>query len=214
MRDALIGGVTPDAFIAIEGHVLDGFNASLLVDGLHRDRDRNDLVAGMAGCGRCRGTQLALNAIVILGLTPDVVALGDHFGGLQHRPVDLGLVDLEPAVDHVLGVHVVLDHRDRLDAAGDIHIAFTCHDPLRTERNRLKSRRAEAIDGHARHAHRHAGTQGDLAGDIRAGRAFRIGAAHDHILDFGGVDLGALKCGRHDMAAHGRAMGHVERAAP
>jgi hypothetical protein len=40
--------------------------------------------------------------------------------------------------------------------------------------------------------HRQAGADRDLARDVPAGRAFRVGAAHDHVLDLGRVDLGAL----------------------
>ena len=41
-----------------------------------------------------------------------------------------------------------------------------------------------------------------------------IGAADDHVLDLVGVDLGALERGVHHVAAHLRAVGHVERALP
>ena len=49
---------------------------------------------------------------------------------------------------------------------------------------------------------------------LPAGRALGVGAAHDHVLDLVGVELGALERGVHHVAAHRRAVGHVERAAP
>ena len=59
-----------------------------------------------------------------------------------------------------------------------------------------------------------AGADRDLAGDVPAGRAFGLGAADDHVLDFARLDLRALERGVHHVAAHLRAVGQVERAAP
>src|SRR5206468_78800 len=47
-----------------------------------------------------------------------------------------------------------------------------------------------------------------------AGRALGQGAAHDHVLDLGGIDLRPLDGGLDDVAAEGAAVGQVEGAAP
>ena len=103
-----------------------------------------------------------------------------------------------------------LREADLLEAAGDIDVALTRLDALGGERDRLQARRAEPVDGHAGHGHRAAGAQRDLAGDVAAGGAFRRRAAHDHILDLLGVDLGAAHGMADNVAAHGGAVGVVE----
>jgi hypothetical protein len=45
-------------------------------------------------------------------------------------------------------------------------------------------------------------------------RTFGVGAAHDDVVDLGGVDACALHGVLHRMAAEGGAVGHVEGALP
>ena len=103
------------------------------------------------------------------------------------------LIELEPA-----------RHRHRhallLDAVG-------------RERDRLQARRAEAVDGLARGGHRQAGADGALAGDVAAGGALGVGAAHHHVLDVARIDAGALDGVGDHVAAHVGAVGEVEGAA-
>ena len=142
------------------------------------------------------------------------VASRDGLGGLQHRPVDLGLVRDEPRVaPHVL-VLLVLHAGDRLDAAGDDDVGFAGHDPLRREHNRLQPRRAEAVDRRAGDGDGTAGAQRDLARNVPAGRAFGQRAAHEHVLDLFRRELRARDRVRDGVAAQRRAMRHVERATP
>ena len=54
----------------------------------------------------------------------------------------------------------------------------------------------------------------DLARDVLTRRAFRIGATHDDVLDLSRIEFRALERRLDGVAAHGRAMGHVERALP
>ena len=86
---------------------------------------------------------------------------------------------------------LVLHAGDRLDAAGDDDVGLAGDDPLRGERDRLQARRAEAVDGRARHGDRAAGAQRDLARDVPAGRAFGQRAAHEHVVDLGRRELRA-----------------------
>ena len=69
------------------------------------------------------------------------------------------------------------------------------------------------FDGHARDADRRAGAHRRDAGDVGAGRAFRHGAAQDHVLDLAQLDLGALGGVLDDVRAQVGAMGVVEDAA-
>jgi hypothetical protein len=85
---------------------------------------------------------------------------------------------------------------------------------LRGERDGLQAGRAEAVDRHARHRVRAAGADRDLPRDVPAGRALGIRAPHDHVLDLVRVYFGSLERRVHHVAAHLRAVGEVERAAP
>src|SRR5262249_18391643 len=53
-----------------------------------------------------------------------------------------------------------------------------------------------------------------VARDVVAGRALGQPAADHHVLDLGGVDLGALHRVAEDMRGHGNAVGLVERSPP
>src|SRR5207237_8452755 len=187
LRDALVGGVGADAFVLRYGDVLRRLRAARLVDDLHRRLHGDDLFVELAGGARGGGTLLAAYAVLILPLARDVVLLRDVLGRLQHRPVQLRLVRVDPRpVQHVL-VHLVLDARDRFHAAGRVDVAFAGDDALRRDGDRLQARRAEAVHGHAGGRHRTSGANRDLPRDVAAGGAFRVRAAHDHVVDLGGA---------------------------
>jgi len=103
---------------------------------------------------------------------------------------------------------------DRLHATGHIHIALAGDHALGSGGNGLQAGGAKAVDGHARHSDRTAGTQGDLAGNVGAGRAFRRGTAHDDVVHLAGLNACALNGVLDRVAAQGGAMGHVESALP
>jgi hypothetical protein len=63
------------------------------------------------------------------------------------------------------------------------------------------------IDRHAAGRDRQAAAQRDLACDVAAGRALGRGAAHDDVVDLGGVDAGALDRGLDGVPAEGRCHG-------
>jgi hypothetical protein len=123
-------------------------------------------------------------------------------------------VAVQPLVVQVVLVGLVLHQRDRLDAAGDVDLAFAGEDALGGERHGLQAGGAEAVHRHAGHRHRQARADRDLARDVAAGRALGRGAAHDHVLDFLRLDPGALERGVHHVAAHLGAVRLVEGAAP
>ena len=113
-----------------------------------------------------------------------------------------------------MGIHLLLDAGNALDAAGNINVSLAGDHALRRQCNGLQAGRAKAVDRHARDCDGAAGAQGDLAGDIGAGRAFGRRAAHDHVIDFGGFDAGAGHGVLNGMAAEGCAVRHVESALP
>ncbi len=75
-----------------------------------------------AGFERRGGALLALRAIAIHAFAVDLVAFGYLLGGLQHVPVDLGLVLDQPRVLEHVAIGLVLHARDAFDAAGDQHL--------------------------------------------------------------------------------------------
>ena len=163
---------------------------------------------------RGRGLLLTAGTISVHALTRDAVALGHLFGGLQHVPVDLGLVLGQPAVGQHVGVHFLLHAGDAFNTTGHVNVGLAGDDPLRGQRNGLQARRAKAVDRHARHRHRAAGAQRDLAGDVGAGGAFGRGATHDDVIDFAGLNAGTGHGMLNGMAAQRGAVRHVEGALP
>jgi hypothetical protein len=115
--------------------------------------------------------------------------------------------------DHVL-VGLVLHARDRLDAAGDDDVVLAGDDALRRGRDRLQPARAEAVDRHPARRDREPRAQRDLPCDVAAGRALGSRAAHDDVVDLGGVELGALDRRLDGVAAERRSVRHVEGAFP
>ena len=116
-----------------------------------------------AACGG-RGALLAAHAVLVLRLARDVVALGHGLGGLQHGPVDLGLVLLQPrrSTQHVAGWS--RSARRRCDSTPPATITGTSSDDdaLRGHGDGLQAGGAEAVDGDAGGGHRAAGAQRDL----------------------------------------------------
>ena len=209
-----VGRVRTNALVLGRDHFLDGFAAFVLVHRLHLGGDRHDLVAELPLAPRLGGLRLALHAVAVLTLPTDVVPLCDRFRRDDHRPVELRLMTRQPVVFGVIAVPLVLHERDGFHAAGDEDVSFSRENPLRGESDRLQARRAEAIDGHPGHAWRTTGADSDLARDVAAGCALRVGAPHDHVVELARVDPGAPDRVFHDVAAHLGAVGHVERAAP
>src|ERR1700676_4680443 len=161
-----------------------------------------------------RCAQLAADSVFILSLFGYVVALGDLFGGLQHVPVQGGLVLVQPWIAAHMRIHLVLHARKALHAPGDDHHGALGHDPLRRERDRLQSRAAETVDAQARRGHGKSGAQRNRARNVAARRALTEGGAHDDVLDFGGLDAGALHRVPHRMRTESGAVSHVERTLP
>ena len=205
-----MSGRLPSSLVSVTG--FGALFVGLLVDHFLDRRQRHDLVVEAPRLLRGRGAALALQREGVLHLARDAVALRDDVGGLDHRHPHLGLMLLEPIL--VDGRTLVRDQAAAFEAAGDDRVCFAGHDALRRHRDGLQAGAAEAVDGHARHRDRQAGADRGEARDVLAGRALRHRAAHDDVVDFAGIELGALDRVLDHVAAHGGAMRHVEGAAP
>ena len=74
------------------------------LDSLHG----HDFVVELAGLLGCGGTHLALQCILVLIFTADVVAFCDRLGSVNHRVVNRRLVLDEPRVVSSVAVLVVI----------------------------------------------------------------------------------------------------------
>ena len=214
LRDRLDGGVGTDPLVDGQRHLARRETARLFVGDAGQRGERDDLVGELPGCLRRSGSLLAARTVLVHRVAADVVALGHLLGGLQHAPVDLGLVLDEPGVvEHVL-VQLLLHAGDRLDAARHHHRHGIDDHALRGDGDGLQPRGAEAVHRGAGGGHGEPSAQRDLPGHVSAGGPLGQRATHDHVLDFGRIDLRPLHCGADDVGADGGAVGHVERAAP
>ncbi len=164
--------------------------------------------------GRRGRTQLTLHAVLILQLPRNAVALGHVFRGLQHVPIDLGLVLDQPALLQHAHIGLVLDAGNGFQAAGRVNLALTGDDSLRRERDGLQTGGAKAIHGDAGRRDRAPGAQRDLPRHVHARGAFHEGAADDDVFDFPGIEASPLHGMLQDMTGKGHRMRHVERSAP
>jgi hypothetical protein len=89
-------------------------------------------------------------------------------------------------------IHFLLHAGDRFHPARRINVAFAGDDALGRSGDGLQAGGAETVDGHAGRGDGAAGAQGDLARDIAAGGAFRIGAAYQHVFHFARFDPARL----------------------
>ena len=191
-----------------------GHHAHDLVDhtGLHRDG--GDLVIELASSLGGTGFLLAGRAVFVHGFAADVVALGHLLGGLQHVPVDLGLLFVERGVHQHVLVHLLLHTRNAFHTTGNIHVAFTGDDTLRSQRNGLQTRGAKTVDGETTHGDGAVSHKRDLAGDVGTCRALRVGATHDDVFNVGSVNASPSDGVFDRVATQSGAMGHVESTAP
>src|SRR6266849_336698 len=210
-----IGGrIGARSLVLRQGHLLVGDLLGVLVDDGHPGRDRYNLVVEAATLQRSADATLTFEAVLVLPVTADLVALGNDLRGLQHRHVHLRLHRHQLLVDGVEFVHVLVLHQaDRLDAAANGDLDAVEHHRARGDRDRLQSGGALAVDGGAGDCNWEAGADRALAGDVHHHGALLHGAAHHHVLDLAGRDAGALHGFGHHVSGQGRAIGVVERAA-
>ncbi|MCY1208633.1 hypothetical protein D9M72_202660 [compost metagenome] len=197
--DALQRGVVADAFVG--GVQLAGLGAVG-----HAHGHGHDLALEVAGLGGGDGAVVAFERVAVERVFLDAVVAGDHLGARELAELDAGV-----ALFHA-GAHVeaqVVLQRQRggqahghaahaLDAGGDHDVHRARHHGLCREVQRLLRRAALAVDrggghrlGQARGQHRVARHVGGLLAGL-------ADAAHDDVLDQGGVGVGAL----HERVEH------------
>src|SRR5712671_3831803 len=158
LRQSFGGGIRTRAFVFIQRHLLVGDLLRVLVDHRHLGRDRHDLVIEVAALHRGADSALALQAVLVLLVTADLVALGDHFRRLRHRHVHFRLHRHQLVVDGMEFVHVlVLNQADRLDASADRDLDAVEHHRARRDRDRLQAGSALPVDGGAGDGDRQSG---------------------------------------------------------
>ena len=211
--NAVIGGAGADALVIADGDLL-GHQAHNLVGHAHGDGDGGDLGLEQTGFECGAGALLAGGTVFVHGFAADVVALGHVLGGLQHVPVDFGLVLDQPGVGHHVGVHFLLHTRNGFHTTGYINIALIGDDALCRGCNGLQARRAKTVDGHARHGDGATGAQSGLAGDVGTSCTFGCGATHDDVIHLTGFDASAFDGVLDSMATECGAVGHVEGTLP
>ncbi len=113
------------------------------------------------------------------------------------RQVDVGIAVHERGIRRDL----VAAHRHeahRLGAAGHDRGREAGHDPLGRRGDRLKPRRAEAVDRHGGRRHGHAGAQARDPRHVEPLLGFRHRAPDDHVLDLGRIEPGRATQGLRD----------------
>ena len=169
-------------------------------------RDGRDLTIEVAVPLGLDRTLLRAGAPLVHLLARHALGLDDVLRGLSHRDVDVGEAGgrrprrlaalgallragarrLELLVRAAAVGRAEAEPADRLDAAGDEHVALAGLDRVRGHANGLQRRRAVAVDGHARHVD--TGDDRGDAGDVEARFAGGLTAAPDDVLDLRGVE--------------------------
>ncbi|KAF1051747.1 MAG: hypothetical protein GAK41_01241 [Burkholderia gladioli] len=171
---------------------------------LLRDRDCRDFLRQRAVLLRARRLLLAAQRERILIGAADPVIVRDVLDRLRHRidavqllnqridkaPADRRIVDLGLTRERAGG----LAHHERraahaFHAAGDHQPGFARLDRARGDADRVHAGTAQAVDRRIGHAFRQAREQRRHARDVAVVLAGLVGAAEDHVVDRGPVDV-------------------------
>ena len=163
---------------------------------------------------RSGGPLLAARAVLVLLFARDPISLRDDLRGLQHAHVDGRLALDQPRILEHVPVQLLLDTGDRLESARNHHRNAVDDHALGGDRDGLQTGGTEAVHGRTRRGNRKTRAQRDLTGDVASRRAFRQRAPHDHVLDFGWIELRAVERGAVGVSAECRTVRHVESTAP
>ena len=158
-------GVGAVAFVLGDGDFLLGDFAGFLVGHIHGGGDGHDFGVEITGSLRSGGALLRLEGIFVHRVAADIIALGNHFGGLQHWHVDIRVHRDQVAVGgnaHFLGLY----EADRILATGGHDVDIVDDDLLGGSSDGHQARRALAVHGHAGCCDRQAGAQNDLTCDV------------------------------------------------
>ena len=173
--------------------------------------DGDDLVVELARFLRGGDALLRLESVFVLLVAADAVTLGDRFGGLEHRHVDRAVHLHQFGIGH--DAHFFgLDERNALLTTGGDHIHPVGDDLLGRRGDAHQAAGTLTVDRHAAGADRAPGTQRDLAGEVAGLRTLLESGAPQHVVDFAGVDSGALDRGLQGIGAERGPLGVVEPA--
>ena len=158
------------------------------------DFDRNQFLGEAASGLRGQSLLMAQVGEVVLILARNSEAAGDTLGGEAHGEKRCGIVLCKPWVG--TGFEAAKGKQAHgLDAAGNDDTVAAGADAQIGLHDGFKAGGAEAIDGDAGNLDRQTGTQRGKASDVPALLALRLGAAEDHVFDFGMVEAGnPLQC--------------------
>ena len=206
----MVPGLRANGFsLASASAVVSGRRCSSLAHGdrpglAARHDHRLDLLGEEARGLRLRGALLRAERKRVLVLARDLVILGDVLGRLRHgvdavlllhqrideAPADGGVLDRGAPLERLLRLaHHERRARHRLDAAGDGEVDLARADALRGEAHRVQSRRAEPIDGDARHRVRQAREQQRHPRDVAVVLAGLVGAAVIDLVERRPIDI-------------------------
>jgi hypothetical protein len=168
--------------------------------------DRQDLAVEAALVAGARRALLRGGRELVDLLTREVPLPGDQLRGqaLGDEAPGIGVAALDPGTEGEAdalperGAHRHEAHD--LDARGDHDVVHPGHDGLGGERGGLLRRTALPVDRGGRHRFREAGGEHGVAADVQALGPDLRDAAHDHVLDQGGVEVVALDEGRQHLA--------------
>ena len=211
--DAILGRAVTNTFVVAHRHLF-GHEAHHLVRDTHGDRNGGNFSCKQTCSQRGSCLLLAGSPVLIHCITADVVAFGHVFGCLQHVPVNFGLVLDQPRIGQHMHIHLLLYAGNGLHTPRYINVALIGNDALRCQCNGLQTRRAKAINRHARHSDGATSAQCCLACNVGPGCPLGVCASHDDVIHLGCLDASALDGMLHRVTAQRGAMGHVEGTFP
>ena len=193
-RQAFRRGIAAHAFIGGQGDTLAADFIAFLVEQRFFDGDRHDFGIHAPGGLGGAGALLAGRGEQVLGFAADIVAVGDDFGGLDHRHIG-GRVGGEHGFRTVaIGRGVLVEgQRDAFHATGDGDIDLVAHDAAGGERDGVEPRRAFAIEREARHAVGQLRGMDGQAAEIVALCAPMVAGTEEQVIDACRVDAGAVE---------------------
>ena len=200
------------AFVGAERDFLFRYLAGVAVLDSHDSGKRYDLIT-VAACLLCCGCALLRSQCVfILGKAADSVARCDDIGCIDHRQIDFRFVFKDPRACRHMGIGMSLGQRNGFQTARQHGRRPLDGDGMGGQSNGLETGGAEPVDSQTRRGHREAGADGDLSGNIAAGRPLRQAASEDGVLDQVGVNAGTFHSGAGGSTAKFCTMGYVQTA--
>ena len=193
------GGARARELVVVEGQ------AAVVVE----DRDEGSLEASL-GDGHL-GAVLAVDGELVALLAGEPLDGGDQVGRDALRDHRVLLAEVGVVGGEAVDVQRRRP-RHRLDAAADDEVLEAGQDARGGEVHGLLARAAEAVERDAGRVERPAGVERGHAGDVHRVVAAAGAAAHDHVVDVGGVEAVALLQGVEHLRQDALRVDGVQRA--